>query len=99
MNSMTLKNLLLVTLFLPLLGQAQGLKSLAPSNLSGIYGTLANPANAVGGIDRYSFNLVGVSVRANTNALRTDLEYDLLRIVGRRPIRLEQGRTVFCGYR
>ncbi len=91
MNSMTLKNLLLVTLFLPLLGQAQGLKSLDPSNLSGIYGTLANPANAVGGIDRYSFNLVGVSVRANTNALRTDLEYDLLRIVGRRPIRLEQG--------
>ena len=70
---------------------AQGVKTISPNNLSGIYGTLANPASAAGGIDRFSFNLMGVGVGLGNNALKSDLDYDLVRIVGNRPLRLEQG--------
>lgn len=75
----------------PLLLSGQDFGSIAQNNLSGVYATLTNPANAAGGIDRFSFNLIGVSANVNNNALRTDLEYDLLRVVGRRPLRLEPG--------
>ncbi len=84
---------LTITLLLcaPIVVGAQDFGSIAQNNLSGIYSTLINPANAAGGIDRFSFNLVGVSANVNNNALRTDLDYDLLKVVGRRPLRLRPG--------
>lgn len=88
---MTYKTSLTFLLFCPLLLAAQGTRTLSQNNLSGIYGTLSNPANAAGGIDRFSFNLIGVGVTVNNNALRTDLDYDLVRVVGKRPLRLEAG--------
>jgi len=88
---MTLKMNLILFLSFPLVASAQGIKTIANNNLSGVYGTIANPANAAGGIDRFSFNLMGVGVAVNNNALRSDLDYTVLKIVGRRPLRLEPG--------
>lgn len=88
---MKLCMLFLIFTFTSLAAVAQGLRPISQNNLSGIYGTLSNPANAAGGIDRFSFNLLGISADINNNALRTDLDYDLVRVVDRSPLQLEQG--------
>lgn|GEM_PF-1132476 len=70
---------------------AQDFGAISQNNLSGIYSTLTNAANAVGGIDRFSFNLIGVSVGVKNNAIRSDIDYDLLRIKSKQPFLLELG--------
>lgn len=88
---MKTKLILTILICAPLLVSAQDFGGISQNNLSGIYSTLLNPANAAGGIDKFSFNVLGVSASAYNNSIRTDLDYDLLRIVGRRPLRLEPG--------
>lgn len=82
---------LTILLCTPLWSSAQDFGAISQNNLSGIYATLTNPANAVGGIDRVSFNLIGVSVGINNNTLRSDIDYDLLRIKSKQPFMIELG--------
>ncbi|PCJ66844.1 MAG: hypothetical protein COA58_05170 [Bacteroidetes bacterium] len=71
--------------------RAQTFTPISQNNLSGIYATISNPALAVGGIDKFSFNLVGAGVGIQNNALRSDLDYELVRVVSKRPFTLEPG--------
>ncbi|MFT5818393.1 MAG: hypothetical protein ACI95K_001884, partial [Lentimonas sp.] len=82
---------LIILLCTPLWMSGQDFGAISQNNLSGIYATLTNPANAAGGIDRISFNLIGVSVGINNNALRSDVDYDLLRIKSKQPFLIELG--------
>ena len=56
---------------------AQSLSSISQNNLSGIYQNLQNPAEAVGGIDWLSINLIGVGTQVNNNVFRSNLEHSI----------------------
>ena len=80
-----------VLLAVSCLCSAQNLHTIAQTNLSGIYAPIANPANAVGGIHRASFSVLGVGVSLRNNALRSYLEYELIRFGDYGPWRMEVG--------
>ena len=80
-----------VLLAVSCLCSAQNLHTISQTNLSGIYAPLANPANAVGGIHRASFSALGVGVSLRNNALRSYLDYELIRFGDYGPWRMEVG--------